>query len=262
MLAFLLLPVQSFSVLIDNVEKDTKTSNIYISSQYKPSISHFKNFSIQEINPQTKNSVEPEKNTVTGNIFKLNSHINIPYNIQFQDNTTSFSGAIGYSSKGLRLEAEGSYEEFYMKNSNDSLIINSNRHYVSSSDDFQNFAITRDNKLSITSIMVNTCYDISISDSLVPYLCTGIGGDIIGLFNTTYLKFAYQGKVGISYLINNNILLFSDIYYHKVTGKEFKNLYVQYVADVNNFQKVTPILANLDIGYFGSEIGVRFIFNK
>ncbi|WDM85434.1 P44/Msp2 family outer membrane protein [Ehrlichia sp. JZT12] len=261
MLAFLLLPVQSLSALIDNIEKDIKTSNVYISSQYKPSISHFRNFSIQKINSKTNNSVEPEKNTeTTNNTFKLNSYTTIPHNIQFQNNTISFSGIIGYSSKGLRLEAEGSYEEFYIKNSNDSLTINSNKSHVIGS---QSFTVTQNNRLSITSIMVNTCYDIAVGNSsVVPYLCTGIGGDVIGLFYTTYLKFAYQGKVGISYLINNNILLFSDIYYHKVTGNEFRNLYIQHVTNINNFQKITPVLANLDIGYFGSEIGVRFIFNK
>ena len=258
-LSFLLLPLQGFSVLIDNVEKDIKISNnIYISSQYKPSISHFRNFSIQEVNAKTKNSIQYEKSTENiSNV--LNSHTSIPYDIQFQDNTTSFSGTIGYSSSGLRLEAEGSYEEFYIKSSNNSLIINSNKSYKS---DFRNFAVTRNNRLSISSVMINTCYDISVGNSVIPYLCTGIGIDVIGMFNTTYFKFAYQGKAGISYPINNNILLFSDIYYHKVTGNEFKNLHIQYVSDIDNSKKITPVLANLDIGYFGSEIGVRFIFNK
>ena len=264
-LVILLLPVKSFSALIDNMEKDKKVPSIYVSSQYKPSISHFRNFSIHEANSKTKNSLEFEKNIITNlsSILKSNVHNTIPYNLQFQDNTTSFSGTIGYSSKGLRLEAEGSYEEFYIKYSNELFIISSNKHHSEIyNTNLQNFAFARDNKLSITSIMVNTCYDILISHtSAVPYLCTGIGGDLIGLFNATYFKLAYQGKFGVSYLINNNILLFSDIYYHKIIGNEFKNLYIQYVTNSNISERITPILANLDIGYFGSEIGVRFIFN-
>ncbi|AHX04802.1 P44/Msp2 family outer membrane protein [Ehrlichia japonica] len=264
-LVILLLPVKSSSALIDNMEKDAKASNIYVSSQYKPSIPHFRNFSIHEANSKIKNSVESEKNIIINlsSILKSNTHNTIPYNLQFQDNTTSFSGTIGYSSRGLRLEAEGSYEEFYIKNFNESLIISSSKYYSETYNiNPQSVAFARDNKLSITSIMVNTCYDISISHtSAVPYLCTGIGGDFIGLFNATYFKLAYQGKIGVSYLINNNILLFSDIYYHKVMGNEFKNLYIQHVANSNISAEVIPVLANLDIGYFGSEIGVRFIFN-
>ncbi|AHX05152.1 surface antigen family protein [Ehrlichia chaffeensis str. Liberty] len=255
-LFLLLLPIESSSALIDNVEKDTKASSIYISSQYKPSIFHFRNFSIQESHSK-KNLEEFKKNAKTNlsNILKSNA-----YNIQFQDNTTSFSGTIGYFSRGLRLEAEGCYQEFNVINSNDSLIINSNKYYSRVHN--ANYATTMNSKLSIASIMVNTCYDISINNtSIVPYLCTGIGGDFVGLFNTIHFKFAYQGKVGVSYLINNNILLFSDIYYHKVMGNRFKNLYMQYVAGPNISEEIMPILAKLDIGYFGSEIGIRFMFN-
>ncbi|AHX07197.1 P44/Msp2 family outer membrane protein [Ehrlichia chaffeensis] len=254
-LFFLLLPIESLSALIGNVEKDLKVSSTYVSSQYKPSIFHFRNFSIQESHPKKSSEEFKKIKANLNNILKSNA-----YNLQFQDNTTSFSGTIGYFSKGLRLEAEGCYQEFNVKNSNNSLIISSNKYHSRIHD--ENYAITTNNKLSIASIMVNTCYDISINNtSIVPYLCTGIGEDLVGLFNTIHFKLAYQGKVGMSYLINNNILLFSDIYYHKVMGNRFKNLYMQYVADPNISEETIPILAKLDIGYFGSEIGIRFMFN-
>nr|ABO36245.1 Omp-1-5 [Ehrlichia ewingii] len=261
MLIFLLLPMKSFSVLIDTTEKDY-ASNVYISSQYKPSFSNFRSFSIQEINSKTKNSIALEKPIESNsNILKSNAHIIVPHNIQFQDNTISFSGAVGYSSKGLRLELESAYEEFYTKELNSSSLISSNNHYTQLYEaNFQNFATSR---LSITSFIINTCYDILIGSSpVMPYICTGIGGDIIRLFNTTYLKFAYQGKFGISYPLNNNIILFSDIYYHEIIGQEFENLYTQYVSGINSLQEITSVPASFNIGYFGSEIGVRFIFNK
>ncbi|MGN7618831.1 MAG: P44/Msp2 family outer membrane protein [Ehrlichia sp.] len=262
MLVFLLLPMKSVSGLVDVVERDAQTSNVYISSQYKPGISNFRSFSIQEVNPQTKSSAgSGEVVESANNILKLNSGMIDHYNIHLQGKNSSFSGAAGYSSKGLRLELEGAYEEFCIRDSGNPLTVNSNGHRVRYADDFQNFGVTSD-RLSLASIMVNTCYDVLVHGSpIVPYICTGIGGDMIRLLNTTYLKFAYQAKLGISYKISGSILLFSDIYYHKVTGKEFKNLYVQYLSDVDNLQSVISAPAGFNIGCFGSEVGIRFTFN-
>ena len=248
LLSFMLLPVQSFSALIDNTTKNEKGySNVYITSQYRPTVLHFKNFSLKEID-ETKHSNDT--------LYKLNNDTIIHYDTKFHNNISSFSGSIGYSSLGLRLEVEGSYEKFYIKNfniiSNTSTHEHSSKTYTTVTDN----SSEESNNIIITSFMINTCYDITIGNSLVvPYLCTGIGGDVIN-FNATHLRLAYQGKIGISYQLNNNFFLFADTYYHKVIGSKFKDLYI------HDFSEVIPVLANLDIGYFGSEVGLRIIFNK
>ncbi|QGR02927.1 P44/Msp2 family outer membrane protein [Ehrlichia ruminantium] len=240
LLSLTLLPVESFSVLIDNITKNEgKYSHIYITSQYKPTVLHFKNFSLKEIN-ETKHD-----DTL------------IQYDTKFHNNIHSFSWSIGYSSLGLRLDIEGSHEKFNMENSDTIPTINNNKHLLTTYTAITKGSTDKSNHIIITSFMVNTCYDITIGNSsIAPYLCTGIGGDTINFFNTTYLKFAYQGKIGISYRLNNNFVLFANTYYHKIMGNKFKDLYIHTPS------KVIPVLANLDIGYFGSEIGLRIIFNK
>ncbi|CAI28357.1 P44/Msp2 family outer membrane protein [Ehrlichia ruminantium] len=241
-LSFILLPIQSFSALIGNITKNEEYSNVYITSQFKPTVLYFKDFSLKEINAS----------------HKSNDDIITQHDTKFHNNTSSFSGSVGYSSLGLRLELEGSHEKFQMQNSDIISKISkyqySTKAYAATTDNYTN---TNNNNITLTSLMVNTCYDITIGNSsAVPYLCTGIGGDIINIFNATHLRFAYQGKIGISYQLNNNFFLFADTYYHKIMGNKFKDLYI------HNSSNITPMLAKIDIGYFGSEVGLRIIFNK
>ncbi|MCZ6902519.1 MAG: P44/Msp2 family outer membrane protein, partial [Rickettsia endosymbiont of Ixodes persulcatus] len=52
----------------------------------------------------------------------------------------------------------------------------------------------------------------------------------------------------------------ADGYYHKVIGNQFKNLNVQHVVNLTEAPKATSAVATLNIEYFGSEFGLKFIF--
>ncbi|MGN7618834.1 MAG: P44/Msp2 family outer membrane protein [Ehrlichia sp.] len=86
------------------------------------------------------------------------------------------------------------------------------------------------------------------------------GKILSNFFDALHVKFAYQGKLGISYELSSRISVFADGYYHKVIGDQFKNLNVNHVVELDTFPKATSAVATLNIGYFGGELGVRFVF--
>ncbi len=282
LMCLLLSPSISFSETVNN--KVEKHSGLYISGQYKPSVSVFSNFSVKETNVPTKqlialkkdiDSVEIDASDATKGISKP-EHFNIPYTVEFQDNAVNFNAAIGYSfSEGSRIEVEGFYEKFDVKNPGG---------YTKVKDAYRYFALARDlessqfqpkNKstsaptgvfhtvmkndgLSILATIANICYDFSLDElSVSPYICVGMGINAIEFFDALHVKFAYQGKLGISYQLFPKINLFVNGYYHQVIGSKFKNLNVQYVHDLANVPKVTSAVATLDVAYFGSEVGIR-----
>ena len=264
------LPVQSFSES-NNISESIKHTGLYISGQYKPTVSHFSNFSVKEtyINTTGLLGLQKNANSITSDI-KTNTKFDIPYNAKFKDNAISFSGAVGYiDQEGPRIEIEGSYEEFDIKDSGNYTISEAARYIAlaraittgQNYPDTDKYVVMRNNGLSVASIVINGCYDFSLNNlKISPYICAGFGGDIIEFFSAVRFKFAYQGKLGISYPLSSNIILFADGYYHKVIGNQFKNLNVQHVVNLTEAPKATSAVATLNIEYFGSELGLKFIF--
>ncbi|AHC39610.1 P44/Msp2 family outer membrane protein [Ehrlichia muris] len=279
----LLSPNISFS---ENINSNVNKSRLYISGQYKPSVSVFSNFSVKETNVPTKQLVALKKDVDSVEIDKgagkglsKTDNFTLPYMPKFQDNVANFSGAVGFFYKGLRIELEGSYEEFDVKDPGG---------YTKVKDAYRYFALARDTEtgttqpknkesstspngvyytvmkndgLSISSGMINGCYDFTLGSlPISPYMCIGMGVDAIQFFDALHIKFAHQGKVGITYSLSSNVSLFADGYYHKVLGNKFKNLNVQHVYELQNPPKATSAIATLDVGYFGGEVGARFIF--
>ncbi|ABD44846.1 major outer membrane protein OMP-1S [Ehrlichia chaffeensis str. Arkansas] len=273
------LPSVSFSEVTNSSIK--KHSGLYISGQYKPSVSVFSSFSIKETNTITKNLIALKKDInsleVNADASQGISHpgnFTIPYIAAFEDNAFNFNGAIGYITEGLRIEIEGSYEEFDAKNPGGYGLNDAFRYFALARDMESNkfqpkaqssqkvfHTVMKSDGLSIISIMVNGCYDFSSDNLLVsPYICGGIGVDAIEFFDALHIKLACQSKLGITYQLSYNISLFADGYYHQVIGNQFRNLNVQHVAELNDAPKVTSAVATLNVGYFGAEVGVRFIF--
>ena len=263
-----LLPTQSFSVSNNN-----KSFGLYFTGQYKPSIPHFTNFSVKEANVETKQLFRLKHNaTSIPTDIKISSNFTVLYSETFQENIVSFSGAVGYlPPEGPRVEIEGSYEKFDIKNPKNDLIKDAFRYIalareVSSSSPqtlFNNkYVIMRNDGISIISIILNLCYDFFINKSSTtsPYICAGFGGNFIELFNSVRPKFAYQGKLGINHPLSSNVILFVDGYYHKVMGNKFKHLSVQHIFDDSTAPKATSAIATINIEYFGAELGLKFIF--
>ena len=60
-------------------------------------------------------------------------------------------------------------------------------------------------------------------------------------------------------------MLFGGGYYHKVIGNKYNRVKAAYHHPrnvINQNPKITFVSANLDIDYFGYEVGVRFSFSK
>ncbi|KJV63482.1 MULTISPECIES: P44/Msp2 family outer membrane protein [Ehrlichia] len=263
-------------LLLSNAFSTENTSNytyfkprLYIGGQYRPAVSHFSEFSVKETNLNTVRLVGLKKDISAVNSTNIanNINFNFPYIAEFQDNAISFSGAIGYSySKELRIEVEASHEEFDVKNPEGS-VVETYRYFAlarameNTNPQSGKFTVMKNDGLSISSVMLNVCYDFEPDSILAtPYICAGIGGDFIEFFNDLHVKLAYQGKMGLSYSISPEVSLFLDGYYHKVIDSKFKNLHVQHVADLDSAPKFTSAVATLNIGYFGGELGVRFTF--
>ena len=264
-------------LLLSNAFSTENTNNytyfkprLYIGGQYRPAISHFSEFSVKETNVNTVRLVRLKKdiNIVNSNNIAVNTNFDSPYIAEFQDNAISLSGTIGYLySKELRVEVEASHEEFDVKNPEGS-VVETYRYFAlarnipsgSTNPESKKFTVMKNDGLSISSVTLNVCYDLKKDDILaIPYICAGIGGDFIEFFNDLHVKLAYQGKIGLSYSISPEISLFLDGYYHKVIDSKFKNLHVQHVDDLSDAPKFTSAVATLNIGYFGGEVGVRFI---
>ncbi|CEI84728.1 Major outer membrane protein P30-14 [Ehrlichia minasensis] len=280
-LVFLLLlfPFQSFTLYIHDHEV-TQNVGMYISSQYKPSIPYFKNFIIEENSHQSVElmGLANDVTHVTKHILKDNTKFNVPYIAKFRNSLINLSGAVGYhSGQGPRLEIEGSYENFDVANckncaadANRYFALARNKdhsnshpksHQTISNGYLSHYTIMKNNGISIASVMLNGCYDFSFNNvKISPYVCAGIGGDFITLFETMHIKFAYQGKFGISYLISPSVSIFASGHYHKVADNIFKNLHVKYIYGLYESPNITSAIAKLRIGYFGSEVGVRLVF--
>ncbi|WDM85431.1 P44/Msp2 family outer membrane protein [Ehrlichia sp. JZT12] len=280
----LFLPIQSFSEINNN----NRPFGLYIAGQYKPSISYFTNFSIKETHVQPKEilSLKNDVTSITTDVMKELGNFNVPYSATFQNNIAGFSGTVGcLTSEGPRVEIEGSYEKFDIKSPKNNKIEDAFRYFAltrnTKEEKITKHVVMRNNGISITSIVLNGCYDFSASKSrrISPYMCVGFGGDFIELFDSVRVKFAYQGKLGINYPLSSNIILFVDGYYHRVIGNQFKHLSVQHVIDLSineskqfngiqlrsvpketSFPRATSAIATLTIKHFGGGFGLKFIF--
>ncbi|AHX05091.1 P44/Msp2 family outer membrane protein [Ehrlichia japonica] len=278
-LLLFLFPFQSFTISIGN-NTLTQQVGLYISGQYKPSISYFKNFSVAENNKIVDLiGLDTGVTYITETTLQDDTKFNIPYIAKFKNNFTNFSSAIGYySGQGLRLEIEGSYGNFDVVNCKNCVVKDANRYFAlvreKKTDAFSPkahdgtngnktsyYTFMKNNGISIASVMMNSCYDFSFNNlKISPYVCVGIGGDFIEFFEATYIKFACQSKIGINYIISPSISIFTDGYYHKVINNQFKNLHVKYPYTLKNSPTITSATVKLNLGYFGGEVGMRFIF--
>ncbi|WP_150450702.1 P44/Msp2 family outer membrane protein [Anaplasma phagocytophilum] len=118
--------------------------------------------------------------------------------------------------------------------------------------------------LSSTSVTVNVCSDISVSNAVVPYICVGPGLSFIGVVDGhTIAKFAYRLKAGLSYKLSKEVTAFTGGFYHHVVGDGvYEDLPLRHLADdisLAEHAKDTAI-ASFDMSYVGGEFGVRLAF--
>ncbi|WDM85425.1 P44/Msp2 family outer membrane protein [Ehrlichia sp. JZT12] len=259
------LPGVSFS---DVIQDNNITGNFYISGKYMPTASHFGHFSAKEEKHDTKKVFGLKKEWDGADIdkSKIQEQFTIPnYSFKYENNPfLGFAGAMGYSMEGPRIELEISYETFDVKNQDNSYKSDGHMYYLLSREDAvrngqDKYVFLKNEGLTDLSIMLNACYDIMIdSIPFSPYICAGIGTDLVSMFDSTNPKIAYQGKLGISYAISPEVSIFFGGHLHKVIGSEFKDILTKAPAGStidNQYAIVT-----LSIYHFGVEIGGRISF--
>ena len=258
------LSTKAFSV-INHSDINHNVSGLYFTGQYRPAVSHFSSFTVRETNVATQQllSLQSDKNE---HHITSNSNFSGIYTAKFRDNAASFSGAIGYSyPESLKFEIEISYEKFDVKSTRNyqetnAVIFALAREISSQNPQTSKYVVMKNSGLSVASVMINGCYNMSFYNLVVsPYICAGVGEDFIEFFDTLYIKLAYQGKLGVNYPLSSRFNIFADMYYHKVIGNQFKNLNVIHAVDLTEFPKTTSAIATLNVAYFGGEVGIRFI---
>ena len=273
------LPSLSFS---DPVQEDSSSvGSVYISAKYMPTASHFGKMSIKEDSRDTKTVFglkkdwDGVKTPSTDNNNNNNSTIftEKDYSFKYENNPfLGFAGAIGYSMNGPRIEFEISYETFDVKNPGSKY--KNDAHMYCALDTatpsttgatLASSVMVKNENLTDISLMLNACYDIMLDGMPVsPYVCAGIGTDLVSVINATNPKLSYQGKLGISYSINPEASIFIGGHFHRVIGNEFKDIVTSKIFTSTSKISTAPTpgfaSAILDVCHFGIEIGGRFIF--
>ncbi|AHX05139.1 surface antigen family protein [Ehrlichia chaffeensis str. Liberty] len=255
----------------DPVQDDNVGGNFYISGKYVPSASHFGVFSAkEEKNPTVAlYGLKQDWNGVSASSHVDADFNNKGYSFKYENNPfLGFAGAIGYSMGGPRVEFEVSYETFDVKNQGGNYKNDAHRYCAldrkatSTSATANNYVLLKNEGLLDISLMLNVCYDI-INENIPfsPYMCAGVGTDLISMFKAINPKISYQGKLGLSYSINPEASVFIGGHFHKVAGNEFRDISTL-KAFATPSSAATPDLATvtLSVCHFGVELGGRFNF--
>nr|BAE47001.1 major antigenic protein [Ehrlichia ruminantium] len=266
------LPGVSFSDVIQ--EDNSSVGSVYISAKYMPTASHFGKMSIKEDSRDTKAVFGLKKDwdgikTPSGSTNSIFTEKD--YSFKYENNPfLGFAGAVGYSMNGPRIEFEVSYETFDVKNpggnyKNDAHMYCALDTASSSTAGATTSVMVKNENLTDISLMLNACYDIMLDGMPVsPYVCAGIGTDLVSVINATNPKLSYQGKLGISYSINPEASIFIGGHFHRVIGNEFKDIATSkvFTSSGSASSAVSPGFASaiLDVCHFGIEIGGRFVF--
>nr|AAO12957.1 28kDa outer membrane protein gene 17 [Ehrlichia chaffeensis] len=259
------LPGISFS---DTVQGDSVSGNFYISGKYMPSASHFGVFSAKEEKNATvaMYGLKQDWNGASASGHTDADFNNKGYSFKYEDNPfLGFAGAIGYSMGSPRIEFEVSYETFDVKNQGNNYKNDAHKYcaldYQGSTNATQNkYVLLKNEGLLDISFMLNVCYDITDeSIPFSPYICAGVGTDLISMFEAINSKISYQGKLGLSYSISPEASVFVGGHFHKVIGNEFRDIPTLKAFATST---ATPDLAivTLSVCHFGVELGGRFNF--
>ena len=266
-----ILPYQSFADAMNSGDigiNDTK-EGFYISAKYTPTMPHFRKFAAAET--PVHGSTSPTKKVFGlrkgGSIATYTDFTKADPSFEFHNNfMTGFAGSVGYAMDGPRIEVEAAYQKFNPKNpdNNDANGGDYYQYYGLFRDATikdKKFVVLKNEGLTFMSLAVNACYDIVAEGvPFMPYACAGVGADIIEIFKDKNLKFAYQGKVGISYPITSEVSAFIGAYYHGVIGNRFNRIPVKAPVILDTAPTANTASVDLDAGFFGGEVGVRFTF--
>lgn len=263
----LLVPCCCFSGSLDVSDSlNSRLKPVFLGISYKLSAPLFSSFSIGEtyrINGVKTDRVVGLKSDILLDADKAmkdfnNFNFSEEYVPKYDNNIFGLSFIFGYSFRNLRVELEGSYKKFDVIDTRNHLVDNNYRHIAlvrSNPPTLYDYFVLKNDGVEFYSTILNICYDFAVDTNIVPFSCVGIGEDIIKIFDSIRFKPSFNSKLGINYLMSQDMLLFFDVYYHRVVGNEYNNIPVQYVSLPNPLNISTA--AKLDMEYFGAEIGIK-----
>ena len=265
----LLLPYHAFSGSLLSNTYDNRTKSVSLGASYKLSTPLFHHFFIKETGVLVGEEIGERRALGLKSDLSLNGDKAIEnlYNFDFLENYLpeynnslfGLSFLFGYSFQNLRIELEGFYEKFDVKNTKNHILDN-HRHValIRRNTPDSDYVTLINNGMKFYSIVVNVCYDFAVNSiHFTPFICVGAGEDIINIFSSVKFKSAVHTKIGFSYMVSKSTFLFMDLYYHKVIGNEYSNIRVDYPRPLFSDPASTSAFAKVNMSYLGSEIGIR-----
>ncbi|MEH0831772.1 P44/Msp2 family outer membrane protein [Anaplasma bovis] len=237
--------------------------SFYVSGSYSPAFPAIASFDVREADKEASYIKSYGKNLTVLNIsdplnFSQDGH---PFKFA-KSLLTSFDGATGYAIGGARVEVEASYKKFNTlaegeyKNNDAPNLAAVVRDPVITAD---NFFVLNIDKITDISVMLNACYDVLHTDLPVsPYVCAGLGASFVDIAKHVTGKFAYRGKVGVSYQLTPEISLIAGGYYHGIFDESYEGIPASNHVRVEGDAKAN-IKAN--IANYGFNLGAKFTFN-
>ncbi|WDM85438.1 P44/Msp2 family outer membrane protein [Ehrlichia sp. JZT12] len=227
-----------------------------ISVKYKPtdgSEQELTLFTLKEDTQETDFKKSNEFNTKSG------------YTPVYNRNYIGFSGGVGYSGGGIRVEVEGAFTRFDVDKQK--YTYKDNHRYFAScktttleSNSQGNYVVMKNEGFRVISLTFNACYDMIVGNSsLIPSACVGIGQGITYFLGATNIHTIFQAKLGLGFLISPKTIIFTNGYYVKTKDNAFTNLTVQYPVEITTVPKHIDPIAYFYSDYCGGEIGLRFI---
>ncbi|GAT76743.1 Map1-related protein [Ehrlichia ruminantium] len=265
-LLFSLLPQRAIS----DMDVSENRSRFYAGVQYRTGIPNFDNFSASETIPGLTKGVYGLDLDLSKSDITKRANFTRLYNPTYSTSSTGIGGMFGYYFDNIRMEFETSYSNFgierqwYTEGSQShKFCAVSRQDNAAPNTDLNNnrdFVVLENNGVKIRTLNVNFCYDVAHGNiPLAPYVCAGIGGDYVKFIGVSLPKFSYQLKFGVNYPLSIRTMLFGGGYYHKVMGSKYDRVKVVYhPVQLSTVPKMTFVSANLDIDYFGCEVGIRF----
>lgn len=260
-----LFPFQAFSHDSGDTEKPMKS--LYFSGAYKSSFSNFGSLDIEESASNVPQVGTAAKMSMKGGVVvNINDHNSFgPYRTAFYENDYfGFSGSIGYSIGSLRIELEKMKSEFRVRGGNGS-VHEDDPSYIAlvraEPITANNYVVVKNKKVGISSVAFNVCYDINAKyDPIVSYLCLGLSGNALNIFETKKVTHGYYSKIGVGVLVTEKVVLFLGGYYHILHDSDFGSLKLIVPTAAVLRPLPTTAHAKMDLAYLGGEIGLRYSF--
>nr|ABO36240.1 Omp-1-1 [Ehrlichia ewingii] len=193
------------------------------------------------------------------------------YKPVYNRNYTGFSGAVGYSGGGIRVEIEGAFTRFDVDKQKHTHPDN-HRYFASCTEQEMkpaqqngsskdgNYVVMKNEGFKAISLTFNVCYDMIVSNSsLIPSACVGIGQGITNFLGATNIHTIFQAKLGLGFSISPKTILFANGYYVKTKDDAFTNLTVQYPVKLTSPPTHIDPVVYFHSDYCGGEVGLRFI---